>query len=100
MVHANALRIQIKEKNIQLALSTRAKEIKEDGIVAENAEGEKFFPADTIIYAVGQRPLSDDALALSDCAPEFYLVGDCVAAKNILAATSAAYNAARDIGRL
>ena len=100
VVHANSLNWKIKEDNIQLALSTRAKEIREDGIAAEGPEGEKFFPADTVIYAVGQRPLSDDAIALNDCAPEFYIVGDCVAAKNILAATTAAYNAARDIGRL
>ncbi len=100
VVHANALNFQIKEKDIRLALSTRAKEIREDGVLAEDAEGEKFFPADTVIYAVGQRPLSDEALALNTCAPEFYIVGDCVAAKNILTATTAAYNAARDVGRI
>ena len=53
-----------------------------------------------MIYAVGQKPLSDEAIALSACAPEFYLVGDCLSARSILAATTEAYNAARDIGRI
>ena len=100
MVHMNALNYMIKKCDIKLALSTMAKEIKEDGILAEGPEGEKFFPADTVIYAVGQRSLSDDALALNGCADEFFIVGDCIAPKNILAATTAAYNAARDVGRL
>ena len=100
MVHANGLRAQIAEKDIRLALSTRAKEIRPDGILAQDEEGEKFFPADTVIYAIGQRPLTDDALALRFSAPEFSAVGDCLAAKNIMSATTAAYNAARDVGRL
>ena len=100
MVHANGLRAQIKDLDIRLALATRAKEIREDGIVAEDAEGEKFYPADTVVYAVGQHPLTDEAFALRFSAPEFYVVGDCIAPKNIMAATTAAYNAARDIGRL
>ncbi|MCF0121453.1 MAG: FAD-dependent oxidoreductase [Oscillospiraceae bacterium] len=100
MVHAQALRAQINEKKIRLALSTRATEITDRGVVAEDSEGEKFFEADTVVYAVGQRPLTDEAFALRLCAPEFYAIGDCLAAKNILSATTAAYNAARDIGRI
>ena len=100
MVHMNALRVQIQEKNVRLALSTRAKELRRDGVLAEREGEELFFPADTVVYAVGQRPLSEEALALNACAPEFYMAGDCVAAKNIMAATAAAYQAAKDIGRI
>ena len=100
MAHMNGLRIQIDEKNIGVSLSTTAKEIRKDGVCAEKDGREEFFAADTVIYAVGQKPRSEEALALNTCAPEFYIVGDCVAAKNILSATTAAYNAARDIGRL
>ena len=39
-------------------------------------------------------------LALSDCAPEFYLVGDCSIPKNIMQATSMADAAVKDLGRL
>ena len=100
MVHMNNLRVQIQQRKIGVALGTRALAIRPDGVEAEDAEGKRVFPADTVIYAVGQRPLSDEAIALSACAPEFYLVGDCVSARSILAATTEAYNAARDIGRI
>ena len=62
-------------------------------------EGEYEIAADTVIYAAGQRPLREEALALRPCAPEFYMLGDCVTPKNILAATQAAFQLARDIGR-
>ncbi|MBR0401801.1 MAG: FAD-dependent oxidoreductase [Lachnospiraceae bacterium] len=99
LVHMNSLRMQIAEKQIRVALSTRAKEIRADGVVADDGE-EKFFPADTVIYAVGQRSHSDEAVALGRFAPEFYMVGDCIQARNIMSATREAYNAARDIGRI
>ncbi|MCR5845131.1 MAG: FAD-dependent oxidoreductase [bacterium] len=100
MVHMNSLRLQIPAKDLDVHLSTRAKEIRLDGVLAECSGEDVFFPADTVVYAVGQRPLSEEALALNDCAPEFYAVGDCLGARNILAATSAAYQAALDAGRL
>ena len=71
----------------------------ETGLKVSGPEGELEFPADTVIYAAGQRPLREDALALRDCAGEFYMLGDCVTPKNILAATQTAFQLARDIGR-
>ena len=100
MVHMNNLRVQIAEKKLRVALKTKALAIGEGGVRAEGPEGEVFFPADTVVYAVGQRPNSAAAAVLSACAPEFYMVGDCTAARNILAATTEAYNAVRNIGRI
>ena len=40
-----------------------------------------------------------EAEALALCAPEYYVIGDCVAPATIYQATSAAYFAALDIGR-
>ncbi len=57
-----------------------------------------LFKADTVIYAVGQSPLHDEADALKFCAPEFHQIGDCLAPKNIHEATSTAFTIARDIG--
>lgn len=66
----------------------------------EKALGEEsFFPADTVIYALGQAARRDEAEALRDCAPEFYAIGDCTQPKNIYAATSTAFTVARNIGR-
>jgi pyruvate/2-oxoglutarate dehydrogenase complex dihydrolipoamide dehydrogenase (E3) component len=57
----------------------------------------RFFKADTVIYAIGQQPLQTEADALRFCAPEFYQIGDCLAAKNIQQATSMAFAIANDI---
>ena len=59
----------------------------------------KAYDADTVIYAMGQVPLRDEAHALIECAPLFFELGDCVETKNIYTANSTAYTIARDIGR-
>ena len=59
----------------------------------------KEYEADTVINAMGQIPLRDEANALRGCAPLFFELGDCVESKNIYTANSTAYTIARDIGR-
>jgi pyruvate/2-oxoglutarate dehydrogenase complex dihydrolipoamide dehydrogenase (E3) component len=100
MVHFNALRIEIEKLGIALALGTAAEEIGEKGVMGRSAEGRAFYAADTVVVAAGQRPLWDEADALRFCAPEFHQIGDCRAPRNILQATTEAYNAARYIGTL
>lgn len=97
-LHMLGLENEMKRYNIGVYLGTKATEINDKGVIGSGPDGEKLFEADTIIYAVGQRPLSDEALALRFCAPEFYMIGDCNIPKNIAAATSAAFTVARDIG--
>ena len=58
----------------------------------------KLYEADTIIYALGQAPLREEASEIRGCATQFFQLGDCVEPKNIYAATSTAYTIARDIG--
>jgi 2,4-dienoyl-CoA reductase-like NADH-dependent reductase (Old Yellow Enzyme family)/thioredoxin reductase len=57
----------------------------------------KLFQADTIVYAVGQQPLHEEADALRFCAPEFHQIGDCWIPRNIQQATRTAFAVARDI---
>jgi 2,4-dienoyl-CoA reductase-like NADH-dependent reductase (Old Yellow Enzyme family)/thioredoxin reductase len=57
----------------------------------------KLYPADTVVYAVGQQQLHDEADALRFCAPEFHQIGDCWMPRNIYQATRMAYAVARDI---
>ena len=100
LVQGVALRVKLAQlPNLRVHTSTRALEVTGTGLRVSGPEGETELPADTVIYAAGQRPLREDALALRDCAPEFYMLGDCVAPKNIVAATQAAFQLARDIGR-
>jgi 2,4-dienoyl-CoA reductase-like NADH-dependent reductase (Old Yellow Enzyme family)/thioredoxin reductase len=97
-LHMIGLEAEIRKNNIGVHLGTKAVEINEKGLLAEDTDGQKLFEADTVIYAVGQRPLSDEAYALRACAPEFHVIGDCSVPKNIMSATSAAFTIARDIG--
>jgi hypothetical protein len=46
------------------------------------------------------KPFQDEAAAFVQVAPEFYQIGDCLSAKNIMNATSAGFTAARDVGRV
>ena len=97
---AQGQEFELQRRKVALHLSTKAVGITDGGVKCETARGETpFFPADTVIYAVGQRPLRDEALALSGCAGEFYQLGDCIAQANIGTATSAAFTVARNIGR-
>ena len=99
-MHPISLSMELQKYHVEMHLSTRATEITPEGLEAEGPDGHLSLKADTVIYATGQRPLREEAMALSDFAGEFYYIGDCVTPKNILAATQAAYTVARDIGRI
>jgi hypothetical protein len=81
-----------------LALGTKALEVTNSGVVGGSGGESRLYEADTVIYAVGQNPLQDEAMAFSSCAPEFHILGDCVTPKTIYNATSAAYEISRSIG--
>ncbi len=103
LVHGIAIRellIAHPELDMKILTSTKALEISGAGVRVEGPEGVYTVEADTVVYAVGQRPLAEEAETLRDSAPEFYMLGDCVTPKNIFAATQAAYTIARDIGRV
>ncbi|MDR2616148.1 MAG: NAD(P)/FAD-dependent oxidoreductase [Oscillospiraceae bacterium] len=99
-LHGLALDVKLRERGIEVSCSTKAAEITETGVAAERGGERVFFEADTVIYAVGQKPRAEEADALRFCAPEFIQIGDCLAPKNIRAATEAAYFAAVNIGRV
>ncbi len=100
LVHGIAIReylIAHPELQMQIKTSTKALEITNEGVMTEGPDGRQLVEADTVIYAIGQKPLREEAQALSDCAPEFYMLGDCVTPRNIFSATQAAWTIARDI---
>ena len=97
-LHSLALMVQIKQLGINAQLSTNATKITDTGVCATGPDGDLTIPADTVIYATGQAPLADEAIALHDCADEFYQIGDCVAPKNIMNATQNAFVTAYDVG--
>ncbi len=99
ILHAAALRLELKKYGIPLHFDTRAEEITPQGARCRTGEGEVFFPADTVVCALGQLPRQEEALALRLCAPEFYMIGDCVQPKNIANATAQGHDIAANLGR-
>ena len=69
-----------------------------EGVRVRSGAEERVLLCDTVINALGRRPLWDEADALRDCAPEFYQIGDCLRPGNLMAATGEAWTAARSIG--
>ncbi len=97
-MHAMAVMKELRERAIPMLLRTKATKIRPDGVEIEGPEGKGFLEADTVIYAAGMRALQAEAAALSQCAPEFVMLGDCQTPKNIIAATQSAHTAAMLIG--
>ncbi|MGI5901380.1 MAG: FAD-dependent oxidoreductase [Desulfitobacteriia bacterium] len=114
-----ALSFEFEKYGIKISPATKAIEINEKGVIGEftgakppealrfsmpnyypEAEsGTKLFEADTVIYAVGQAPLWEEADALRNCAKEYHALGDCLGPKNIWNATNTSHFVARDLGR-
>jgi NADPH-dependent 2,4-dienoyl-CoA reductase/sulfur reductase-like enzyme len=99
-LHAIGLRAELKKQGVKVAYETKAAEIRDGGVLAQSKDGEVFFPANKVIYAVGQRAESEAAMSLRFCAPEFYQIGDCLSPRNITCAVSEAFHTARNIGRI
>ena len=97
--HGRAVLDMFIQKKITLHANTKALEITPEGVRCEGPEGEVFYPADTVVYAVGMKARTEEALSFWDTAPAFHLVGDCKTAGTILNATGTAYTAARYLGR-
>ena len=92
--------IYVEELGIDIMLNTKALAVRDGEVLVETADGEQTVKADTVICAVGQRPLAEETDALTMCAPEFHAIGDCIAPRNILATTRQAYGIAKNIGRV
>ncbi len=120
VLHGLALTCELKKYGVKVSPATKAIEINEKGVLCEytgakpsppsrfgtgvflpdGEEGSVFFEADTVVYAVGQRALSEEAALLRTAVPEFYQVGDCIIPKNIHEATYNAHYIAQDLGRM
>ena len=98
-LHGLGLNVEINKKGLAIVYHAKATQITDTQINYESPDGDASIPADAVIYAVGQKPLQTDAIALNFCAPEFYFIGDCVAPRNITSATSEAFIMAREVGR-
>ena len=94
---AGTYAMQLRKYGLTVEYETRAAEVGPEGVRAVSPEGEKRIPCDTVVNALGMTPLWDEADSLRFCAPEFHQIGDCRMARNLMATTSEAWTAARNI---
>ena len=98
MVHEMGVNVEIARIGLETHTSTRALEIRADGVKCAGPDGEVFFPADHVVLAAGMRGRQQEAISFAQAAPIFYQVGDCLAAKNIYEANRLGFNAAWELG--
>ena len=89
--------MQLRNYGLKVEFGVRAEEILPEGVKVSGEE-EGVIPCDTVINALGRRPLWDEADSLRFCAPEFHQIGDCLKVRNLMATTSEAWTIARNIG--
>ena len=94
-LHIPGLKTEIRKRGLIVDFNVDVEEITEKGVKCDN----KTYPADTVVYATGQRALQKAASELRFLAPEFQMIGDCITPRSITAATTEAFMLARNIGR-
>ncbi len=97
--HASAVTEQIAKLAIPVFTDTKATAIEGGRVTCETKDGQKVFEADTVVNSLGRIPLQGEAAAYALCAPTFYAIGDCLAAKTVYEANRLGYNVAMDIGK-
>ncbi len=99
LLQGSSINIELKRLKVDVHLNTKVTGITPEGVTGEGEKGEEFFPADTVVCALGMKPNRDEAAALTLCAPEYHVLGDCVIPATVYQATNAAYFEALDIGK-
>ncbi len=97
-LHGSCVRGELDKYGIEVHYNSKAVEIDDNGILCDTPEGQKHIPGKTAIYAVGQKPLNEQAAALYLCARRFYQTGDCLFPASISDANASAATIAMDIG--
>jgi pyruvate/2-oxoglutarate dehydrogenase complex dihydrolipoamide dehydrogenase (E3) component len=83
---------------VKVETGLRGVAVSEKGLLCIDGEGaEKQIAADTVVCAVGQRPLREVVNRFLDMAPEVVQVGDCVKAESVTQAIRRGYWAGLDI---
>ncbi|MDR2197515.1 MAG: FAD-dependent oxidoreductase [Coriobacteriales bacterium] len=97
-LHMPGLLTRIRELGLDIRYGARVTELQPAAAIYEQEGAQHEILADCMVYAVGQRPRRDESLALALSAPDFYLIGDCRAPRNITEANAEGFFIARDIG--
>lgn len=97
-LHAEALRLAIRERGVKIRTSTQCCAVEDGGILVKGPDSRsETLNADTVVYCVGMRSNSDVYQQLYDCAPEVYRVGDCIRPGTVREALLTGYYTAAEI---
>jgi len=97
--HASAVLEQFGKQNIPAHTKTVVTRIEAGKVICSTADGEVVYEADSLVNSLGRKPLQKAASAYALCAPTFYPIGDCLAAKTVYEANRLGFNVAMDIGK-
>ncbi|NLE11791.1 MAG: FAD-dependent oxidoreductase [Actinobacteria bacterium] len=93
-----ALLSLLREHGVELKSEVTLTEITADAASVVDGFGEKVrLPADTVVLALGMKPLSEQARDFQGLAPETYTIGDCMSARDVMAAVHGGFNATADL---
>lgn len=87
----------IKRLGITVIDQARVKEVNDGGVVVERDGQENLIPADTVVLAVGARPVNELAGQLSGKVPELHVIGDSVSPRKITEAIREGFDVGRSI---
>ncbi|MDI3534838.1 MAG: hypothetical protein PWQ82_1203 [Thermosediminibacterales bacterium] len=84
----------LKENNVDIYTNTPVKEIVDDGVIVDrNGKEEKIGPADTIVLAVGVKPVNELVNKLEGKVNKLITVGDALEVRKALEAIEEGYKA-------
>lgn len=73
----------IKRLGVNVIDQSGVKEVNDRGVVIERDGQQSLIPADTVVLALGARPVNDLAKLLEEKVPELYLIGDAVRPRKV-----------------
>uniref|UniRef100_UPI0025DF80AE FAD-dependent oxidoreductase n=1 Tax=uncultured Mailhella sp. TaxID=1981031 RepID=UPI0025DF80AE len=93
LTERTAYLINLDKNHVKTMAKTTCQEIDDKGVWVENEEGRQFLEADTVIIAVGTKPLVNEREKFKDVAFDVISVGDCVEASSIVHAVHTGFDA-------
>jgi len=88
---------RLREIGIKMETNVMVEEITDRGVKAKRDGLAKFFPGDTVVLAVGFKPIKGLGEKLSGKVPVPYSIGDCVEPRRIKEAIEEGFRLAREI---
>ena len=92
------MKAEFAARGVPVLTETRVSEIKPDGVFVTDKDGNiSEIPADTVLNALGFKPVNTLAAELEGCGMQVITIGDALGAANILKAVADGYAAANNI---